>query len=101
MKFKVSGQNKDTGARQTMEFEAGSKGAAERKAASAGMEVHRCEQVTDAPDEDTGPTKPRVSHRGEHEVTSNKGKIVAAAIGLLLAAAVFMYWDSIRGMVGM
>jgi hypothetical protein len=101
MKFKVTGQNKDTGARQTMEFEAGSKGSAERKATQAGMDVQHCEQLTDSPAEDAAPTKPRVSHRGEHEPSSNKGKLVAAVVGLLVAAAVVMYWDSIKGMVGM
>ena len=32
MRYKVIGQNRDTGARQTLEFEAESKAAAERKA---------------------------------------------------------------------
>jgi hypothetical protein len=101
MKFRVTGQNKDTGARQTMEFEAGSKGAAERKAAQAGMDVHRCEALSDAPVEETGPAKPRVSHRGEHDEPSKKGKIVAAVVVVLIAAAVVVYWDSIKGIVGM
>ncbi|HEV8604899.1 MAG TPA: hypothetical protein VGQ99_06015 [Tepidisphaeraceae bacterium] len=39
MRFHVTGQNKDTGARMSLEFEADSKAAAQRKATSAGMNV--------------------------------------------------------------
>ena len=41
MKYRVSGAHRGTGARMTLEFEADSKAAAERKATQAGMEVHR------------------------------------------------------------
>ena len=41
MKYKVTGAHRGTGARMTLEFEADSKAAAERKATQAGMEVHR------------------------------------------------------------
>ena len=47
MKYVVVGQNRETGARMSLEFEAESKAAAERKAAGAGMSVHRVEDVTD------------------------------------------------------
>jgi hypothetical protein len=47
MLYKVSGSNKDTGARMTLEFQAESKAAAERKANQSGMNVLRVEDVTD------------------------------------------------------
>ena len=47
MKFLVTGQNKENGARMSLEFEAESKAAAERKALGSGMTVNRVEDVTD------------------------------------------------------
>ena len=47
MKFLVTGQNRDTGARQTLEIAADSKAAAEKKAASTGMTVNRVEPIPD------------------------------------------------------
>ena len=45
MKFQVIGASRDTGARMTLEFEAESKAAAERKAAQQGMEVRSVREV--------------------------------------------------------
>jgi hypothetical protein len=45
MKFRVTGSNKDNGARMTLEFEADSKAAAERKATQSGMSVNRVENI--------------------------------------------------------
>jgi len=56
MRFKVTGQNKDTGARQTLEFEAESKAAAERKALQSGMTVNKVENITDGEPAHTGIT---------------------------------------------
>jgi hypothetical protein len=100
MKYKVTGQNRDTGARQTMEFEAGSKGAAERKATQAGMDVHRCEMVGEATEPEAA-GKQRVTHRGEHEQKSSLGKILVGVAALIAAAAIFLNWGTIKGMVGM
>ena len=47
MKFRVTGQNRDSGARMILEFEAESKAAAERKALTSGMSVNRVEDITD------------------------------------------------------
>ena len=47
MRFKVSGANKETGARMVLEFEAESKGAAERKAMQQGMSVNRVEDISE------------------------------------------------------
>jgi hypothetical protein len=46
MKFRVIGSSKETGARMTLEFEAQSKAAAERKAQQAGMAVNRVENLS-------------------------------------------------------
>lgn len=45
MQYRVSGQNRENGARMTLELEAASRGAAERKAQQAGMEVQRVEEI--------------------------------------------------------
>ena|ERR1700683_4644887 len=47
MKFRVTGQNRDSGARMVLEFEAESKAAAERKAMQQGMSVNRVEDISD------------------------------------------------------
>jgi len=47
MKFQVIGASRDTGARMTLEFEAESKAAAERRASQQGMEVRSVREVTD------------------------------------------------------
>jgi hypothetical protein len=46
MKFQVIGQNRDSGARMTLEFEAESKAAAERKATQQGMSVNRVVDIS-------------------------------------------------------
>ena len=45
MKYRVIGSNKDTGARMTLEMEADSKAAAERRALQSGMYVTRVEDA--------------------------------------------------------
>ena len=47
MKFRVIGSSKETGARMTLEFEALSKAAAERKAQQSGMAVNRVENLSE------------------------------------------------------
>ena len=49
MKYRVTGAHRGTGARMSLEFEADSKAAAERKAAQAGMEVHRVADAAGGP----------------------------------------------------
>ena len=44
MKFTVSGSNRETGGRMSLDLDAESKAAAERKAAAAGMVVNRVQQ---------------------------------------------------------
>jgi hypothetical protein len=47
MKYQIIGQNRESGARMTLEFEAESKAAAERKATLQGMSVHRVVDISD------------------------------------------------------
>jgi hypothetical protein len=45
MKYRVSGQSKETASRMAIEVEANSRGAAQKKAENAGIEVHRIEEI--------------------------------------------------------
>ena len=55
MKFRVIGSCRETGARMTLEFEALSKAAAERKAQQAGMAVNRVEVFSELGEEAPAP----------------------------------------------
>ena len=84
MKFKVTGTNRDNGARMILEFEAESKAAAERKASQSGMSVNRVENITDGyPGYAMEPRSPR---RG------NMMGIVRRLLFLLAMAAVAYWW---------
>lgn len=94
MKYRVIGANKETGARQVLEFEAESKAAAERKALQSGMSVSRVEDITDgypAHAIETGSTRRKAS--GMHPVL----KLVIFLI--ILAAAFYFGWPYLRGML--
>jgi hypothetical protein len=91
MKFLCTGVNRETGARMTLEFEAVSKAAAERKATQSGMEVLHAHEVH-AADQIAGERAP--SHRGEHPSgTGRRGKLLLL-VGLLvlLALAAAYFW---------
>ena len=95
MKYRVIGSNRDTGARQILEFEAESKAAAERKAMQSGMTVNRIEDITDgAPAHaiEVGSTTRRAT--GMHPVV--KLVIVLA----VLAAAYYFVWPQVRTVFG-
>ena len=96
MRYKVVGQNRDTGARMTLEFEAESKGAAERKAAQAGMDVHHVADVTSGHEEHARPAE---GYRGP--VRSRGGGLFRLVLlVILVAAVVWFFWPQIRGIVG-
>ena len=88
MKFKVIGQNKDTGARQVLEFEAESKGAAERKATQAGMTVNKVEDITDGEVAHTGVTP------GGRMRSSSSGKFKKLIILAIVVAMAYFLWKS-------
>ena len=96
MRYKVVGQNRDSGARMTLEFEAQSKGAAERKAAQAGMTVHHVADVTSGHEEHAGPAE---GYRGP--VRSGGGGLFRLVLlAIVLAAVVWFLWPQIRGVIG-
>ena len=88
MKFKVTGQNRDTGARQVLEFEAESKGAAERKALQAGMTVNKVENITDGEVEHTGVTP------GGRMRSNGGGLFKMLLILAILVVAGYFLWKS-------
>ena len=96
MRYFVTGSNRDTGARMTLEFEAESKAAAERKATQAGMSVHRVEDVTDG----------HVPHALEPRDTSRRRRRRGSGLitKLLILAAIvavtyYFVWPVARPMV--
>lgn len=91
MKFHVTGSNKDTGARMTLDIEAGSKAAAERKATQAGMNVNHCQEVFDQPHEARHST-----HRGEFERSRSKAIPICVLLALVGAVAWF-FWPQVMG----
>lgn len=91
MKFHVTGSNKDTGARMTLDIEADSKAAAERKAGQAGMHVNHCQEVFDEPHEVRHST-----HRGEVDRSRSKTIPVLVLIALVGVVAWF-FWPRIVG----
>jgi hypothetical protein len=94
MKFVVVGQNRTTGARMSMEFEAESKAAAERKATQAGMSVNRVEDITDG----------YVAKAHEPRSSKRKGGGIGGLIKLILvlailAVAAYYLWPKIQHML--
>lgn len=91
MKFVVVGQNRTTGARMSMEFEAESKAAAERKATIAGMSVNRVEDITDgyAAKAYDAPIRRRKS--------GGIGRLIKLmAVLAILAAVAYFVWPQIQ-----
>jgi hypothetical protein len=87
MKFEVVGQNRDTGARMALEFEAESKAAAERKATSAGMSVHHVRDVTDG---HAGGTGANPAYRGP--IRAGGGKFVRLVLLVVIVAVAWYFW---------
>jgi hypothetical protein len=96
MLYKLTGTNRDTGARMTLEFEANNRASAERKATQSGMgEVLHCEHMRDP----NAPQVERRTHRGEFE-TRGPGQLIGWAVFLVIVLfAVLMLWPRIRSFV--
>jgi hypothetical protein len=90
MKFQVIGQNRDTGARMTLEFQAESKAAAERKANSQGMSVHRVVDVTDGYPPLAHEPNPRAGNA--HKRGGGKFKAILILLVLVAIAWYFRGW---------
>lgn len=90
MKFKVTGSSRENGARMTLEFEAESRAAAERKATTAGMSVNRVEEISDG----------HVAHASEprHSRRSDGGSfrtVVRLIVLAAIAVAIWYFWPQI------
>jgi hypothetical protein len=86
MKYHVVGQNRDTGARMSLEFEAESKSAAERKATQQGMSVHHVEDVTDGYPGHSAAPNLRSGRR-----KSRGSRLPLFVIGVALGALIWYY----------
>jgi hypothetical protein len=95
MRYKVTGTNRDTGARMTLEFESESKAAAERKATGAGMSVHRVEDVTDGHVAHALEPRQAGSRRRRH--SGGRGILSKLVILIAVAAAgYYLVWPAVR-----
>jgi len=88
MKFRVIGANKDTGARMVLEFEAESKGAAERKALQQGMSVNRVEDISEG----------SVGHASDPSETARRARtgmhpIVKTIIFVVILVVAWYVWS--------
>ena len=93
MKFRVIGSSRETGARMSLEFEAESKAAAERKATQSGMSVARVEDISDG--YVAHATEPRaVRRRG-----GGGGKVKLLVLLVLIAAAAWYFWPHLQQMI--
>ncbi|HEY1921470.1 MAG TPA: hypothetical protein VGG44_01795 [Tepidisphaeraceae bacterium] len=90
MKFQVIGQNRETGARMTLEFQAESKAAAERKAFTQGMSVHRVLDITDGYPPLAHEANPRAGKA--HRPAGGKFKAILILLILLGIAWYFRGW---------
>lgn len=91
MKYKVSGTNRENGARMILEFDAANKAMARRKATQSGMgDVLHCEAE---PDPNSLQVE-RKSHRGEFDPPQRSGKIIGLIVVIIVMAAVsYMMWN--------
>src|SRR5262249_19114461 len=101
MKFKVTGSNRDTGARMTLEFEAESRAAAERKAIQQGMNVSHI-QVMNFGDEQAEELPLRSTQRSQDVPRAGIGaKLIAILIFLIVATGiVYFFWPKISALLG-
>jgi ferric-dicitrate binding protein FerR (iron transport regulator) len=90
MKYQVIGSSRDTGARMSLEFEAESKAAAERKASQQGMVVNHVKDITDGPVATATEPRPRTRRRGGGALFK---LVIFAAI---LAALYYFVWPRFR-----
>ena len=93
MKFRVIGSSRDTGARMSLEFEAESKAAAERKATQSGMSVTRVEDITD------GYVAHALAPRPTRRRSTAGGKLIFLLLLIIFAAALYHFWPQLRTMI--
>src|SRR5690348_9814105 len=99
MQFKVTGSNRDTGARMVLEFEAESRAAAERKAIQSGMTVNRVQELSEHEAEMARQEK-REAHRGEPvEKSKLPGLITLLLVLAVIAAVLYFVWPKIQAVM--
>lgn len=97
MKYRVTGANRDTGARMALEFEAESKAAAERKAIQSGMNVNRVEDVTDGVGGVGGASAHAMEPDAARRRVTGMHPVVKLIILLAIVAAIyFILWPMVR-----
>jgi hypothetical protein len=97
MRFRVTGTNHSTGARMTLELEAGARAAAEQKARAAGMDVQHVAEIQEGPAAERRAT----THRGEVGPITGVHPIVKTAVILaIIAVAIWFGWPAIRSKLG-
>ena len=87
MKYQVIGQNRESGARMLLEFEAESKAAAERKATLQGMSVQRVVDISDGHGGMSQPPNPRAG-----VIYQSGGKTLKKIVLLAIILAVAWYF---------
>src|SRR3954466_14735857 len=96
MLYRVTGTNHGTGARMTLDLEAESRAAAERKAANTGMDVlHVQESATDGAEA----VIRHSSKRGQSSGAAGSAIKVIIILALVVAAAWYLM-PKIRAMIG-
>jgi hypothetical protein len=88
-KFRVTGSNKETSARMTLELTAASKGDAERKAAHVGMIVSHVAPIVDVPNT-VEEHRHAMAKNYRQEESGGKQKMLLIAFGVLLVVFVIM-----------
>ena len=89
MKFKVTGQNKDSGSKMTLEIDAASKGEAQRRATSTGMYVTHVEPADHMSGESAGELSGEGYYRKSNARRSS-GPGILRFVPMLLALAVLL-----------
>jgi len=87
MKFTVTGSSRENGGRMSLELEAESRAAAERKATAAGMLVQRVQQH--------GTEEASVSERRAHYRSGSGGKLLLLLIVVIATVGAWYYFTHI------
>jgi hypothetical protein len=95
MHYHITGTNHNTGARMTLQIEAGSKAAAEKKAQNTGMDVQHVQEIAGG---DAQSGQERHNRRGEFPRTS--GSLLKLLIfAAVVAAIAYFAWPKIRSVL--
>ena len=96
MRYRVTGTQHEKAARMTLELEADSKAAAERKARNAGMDVQHVHEI--GADDGSGDAERR-NHRGQDDGSGSRLWLKLLIVLAILAVAAYFAWPSIRSIV--